>query len=103
RSSLRTYKDVFAIGFPIGTLCWRGSCTRYMEDQIVVSVGPYMFQTGPQLAASLRANSVGAASPPTRTFSPGSPFHPHSKSRRQEVGVACKTVALDCASSFSSR
>ncbi len=39
------------------------------DDQMVVSVGPYMFQSSPPLAKSCVANSFGSASPPQSILS----------------------------------
>src|SRR6266403_2614188 len=89
------YRLVFAIGLPIGTFRLSRPSTRYTEDQMVVSVGPYMFHTEPQQAASLLASSGGSASPPTRTLRFLSPCQTHSNRSLQVVGVACITVARE--------
>src|SRR6266576_1941186 len=97
------YRLVFAIGLPIGTFRSSRPSTRYTEDQMVVSVGPYMFHTEPQQAASLRASSGGSASPPTRALRFLPPCQPHSNRSLQVVGVACMTVARDVFSKSFSR
>src|SRR5579883_1518514 len=62
-------------------------------DQIVVSVGPYIFQTEADRLHSSRASSGGKASPPHNTFNGGSPFQPASRSCCHVTGVACIIVA----------
>src|SRR5947209_6736616 len=64
------------MGVPMGTLRSSRPSIRYPEDQTVVSVGPYIFQTDPQLAASLRSSSGKTASPPTIPFRLRSPVPP---------------------------
>ena len=91
---------VFAIGRPIGTGPSPG-VTRAMVDQIVVSVGPYMFHTAPARASSAWARSRGKASPPHRMRNCGSPCHPASISPRQVAGVAC--ITLGRSASINSR
>src|SRR5215469_4316917 len=66
---------------------------RAREDQIVVSVGPYIFQTDPQVDTRRVAKSRSIASPPQRILRRRSPFHPDSNNNRQVAGVACITVA----------
>src|SRR6267143_1551890 len=66
-------------------------------DQIVVSVGPYMFHNSPQRGSSSLANSRDNASPPHSTLSLRSPFQPASMSIRQVAGVACMMVAPQAA------
>src|SRR5712691_8126191 len=72
--------------------------TWYTVDQIVVSVGPYMFQTDRLLLTNSLANSRGRASPPHRILRSLLPSHPASTSERQVMGVACMNVAPDVAS-----
>src|SRR6267143_2625403 len=67
------------------------------DDQIVVSVGPYMFQSSPHLANKSFARSRDRASPPQSTLKRSLPVHPASISRRQVAGVACITVAPEVA------
>src|SRR5437879_6391105 len=62
-------------------------------DQIVVSVGPYIFQTDEVLGASCSTRSRGTASPPQRILRSLQPFHPASRSKRHVAGVACMHVA----------
>src|ERR1051326_75654 len=50
--------------------------TRWMVDQMVVSVGPYMFHSSAQRGSSASARSGGSASPPHSTFNCGDPLHP---------------------------
>ncbi|MFT3764373.1 MAG: hypothetical protein QM820_02450 [Minicystis sp.] len=66
--------------------------SRCTQDQIVVSVGPYMFHTDPERSTRRSASSRGTASPPMSTFSSPSPAQPASSSSRNVVGVACSTV-----------
>ena len=66
--------------------------TRWMVDQIVVSVGPYMFHSSAQRGSSARARSGGRASPPHKTLRFGEPLHPAATSARHSAGVACITV-----------
>ena len=46
------------------------SVTSCVADQIVVSVGPYMFHSEPTRGSSFAARSDGRASPPQRAFKP---------------------------------
>ena len=63
-------------------------------DQMVVSVGPYMFHSSPPSASRRSASSRGSASPPHSILRPGVPVQPLSSSSRQVAGVACNTVTL---------
>ncbi len=74
--------------------------TRSINDQMVVSVGPYMFHTSPRSTNS-PANSAASASPPHKIFSPFFPFHPASTSMRHVAGVACIIVIFRSISSPS--
>src|SRR5439155_22569919 len=67
---------------------------RVQEDHIVVSVGPYMFQTELPHRAKSFASFREKASPPQSTFNRGSPSHPASRRIFQVTGVACMKVAL---------
>src|SRR5438105_9005344 len=60
-----TYVLVFPMGRPMGTGP-SPTPTGYTVDQIVVSVGPYMFHTVGLLLDSALASSRGKASPPHR-------------------------------------
>src|SRR5438552_18524747 len=71
-----------------------------MSDQMVVSVGPYMFQSDALLFSNWFANSHASASPPHRILILESPCHPASSSIRQVAGVACIMVTPE-ATSFS--
>src|SRR5437867_12902681 len=90
---------------------WFSEVILCAADQMVVSVGPYIFQTELLLRSNCVANSREQASPPHSTLSSGLPFHPASISIRHIAGVACITVALELtsksqivgASSISSR
>src|SRR3954468_9536234 len=86
------YVCVFAIGLPIG-IGFSTELTFQTVDQIVVSVGPYIFQRDEQRGISCRAKSGGNASPPHRIFMCLRPFHPVSSKSRHVAGVACITVA----------
>ena len=68
---------------------------RATADQMVVSVGPYIFQTGPQVDSNRAERSRSIASPPHNTFSRRAPRQPESNNIRQVAGVACMTVALE--------
>src|SRR5580692_12613493 len=70
----------------------RPASTLATADQTVVSVGPYIFQSEPQRVRIGSASSAVQASPPQRIFSPGAPVQPASRSMRNVLGVACKTV-----------
>ena len=60
-----TKNDVLAIGRPI-EIDSPGFFTSSVDDQIVVSVGPYMFVIRPETAAlNSTARAGGSASPPT--------------------------------------
>src|SRR5579871_4600489 len=71
-----------------------GSVTSHMEDQIVVSVGPYMFHREPHRLKRLTAKSALRASPPQSILSLARPCHPALNRRRQVAGVACMNVML---------
>ncbi len=90
----RMYRLVLPIGRPIVSR-WPGSVRWAHVDQIVVSVGPYMFHRSRPRAISSSASAGGSASPPQSARSPGVPFHPESTSIRHVVGVACMAVAPD--------
>ncbi len=62
--------------------------TLQTVDQIVVSVGPYMFQNEPLRSSSWSASSRDKASPPQSTFNCGLPCQPASISILQVAGVA---------------
>ena len=78
---------MLAIGRPIvsGSPC---VSTRAHVDQIVVSVGPYMFQSSSPSASSWSASATGSASPPHSAFNAGRPAparveqHPPGRRRR---------------------
>ncbi len=105
RSASSTRHTVLAIGRPMDTVLGSRAArsTRCTVDQIVVSVGPNMFHTGPQLSWRRRPRSVGIASPPQSTVSRRSPGQPASKSIDHVVGVACTTVAAEELISSASR
>src|SRR5258708_36025209 len=67
--------------------------TSDTADQMVVSVGPYIFHSGTLQARMRLARSRGSASPPQSTLSLGRPVQPVLSNRRKVIGVACKTVA----------
>src|SRR5256885_1865040 len=62
--------------------------TRLAADQMVVSVGPYMFHKEPQRDSNRSANSRSQASPPHRILKFECPVHPASSNRRQVAGGA---------------
>src|SRR5436305_503621 len=82
----------------MGTVLVTSSETLNIEDQIVVSVGPYMFHNSRQRGRSSEARSAGSASPPHNAFNLGAPFQPESTNIRQVAGVACNTVGSELAS-----
>ncbi len=94
--SSSTCSSVLAIGAPIEI---GPSPTSATADQMVVSVGPYMFHSSTPPDRSRRASSAGSASPPASAFSPGAPGQPASSSIRQVDGVAWTTLAPEAASS----
>jgi hypothetical protein len=62
-------------------------------DQIVVSVGPYMFQTAPARARSWAARSGGTGSPPISTWrSVRASDQPAAINMRKVEGVAWRAV-----------
>ena len=92
-ASSRTYSCVLAMGPPMST----GPSplpTSSTADQMVVSVGPYMFHTEAQRSRSASANSRDQASPPHSAFKRPSPSQPDSINNRQVVGVACILAPL---------
>jgi hypothetical protein len=78
---------VLEIGGPIATAPSPDS-TRSTEDQTVVSVGPYMFQSSPPHFSKLSASFRGIASPPHNILSDGYPSQPASSNSRHVTGVA---------------
>ena len=88
---------MLAIGLPNemrGVRLW----TLPVVDQIVVSVGPYMFQSVTPRAISSLARSTESASPPQSNFKPFTSCQPISTSICHVAGVACITVAPELAS-----
>jgi len=63
-------------------------CTRCSDDQIVVSVGPYIFHSAAPPFMSSSARGRGRASPPVRRVMPGPPLQPASTRRLHREGVA---------------
>src|SRR4051812_21714110 len=55
-----------------------GEGSAWTQDQMVVSVGPYMFQTAPARSTILSARSWRSASPPTSTLRSLLPSQPAS-------------------------
>src|SRR5262245_15035769 len=72
----------------------RAPLRLYIVDQIVVSVGPYMFHTEPYFPISDWANSGRIASPPQNTFKSHLSLLSISNNIRQVIGVACMTVGF---------
>ena len=91
---------MFAIGGP--SEIWSADVRRSVEDQIVVSVGPYMFQSSRQRGSSWQARSDVRASPPQKIRRSLFPSQSLSTSMRQVVGVACIAVTACSVSSFLS-
>src|SRR5262249_35270408 len=86
------YTRVFAMGRPMAT----GDCVVEIGctvDQMVVSVGPYMFHRQPQRSIKDSANAGGSDSPPQRILRFGDPSQPASSSNRHVAGVAWTTEA----------
>src|ERR1700738_3513035 len=77
------------------------SVTSSTHDQIVDSVGPYIFQSEPVRDWMPRASSCGSDSAPQSALSPGLPRQPDASSICQVAGVACSTVAPLCSISFA--
>src|ERR1700678_2281199 len=69
------------------------SVTRYIVDQMVVSVGPYMFHSCPQRGISFFARSPEKASPPHNALRLMLPSQPDSISSDHVAGVACNSAA----------
>ena len=66
--------------------------TFWMEDQIVVSVGPYIFHSSPTSGSNCPASPASHASPPQSAFSRGIGLSPARRSIFHVAGVACNTV-----------
>src|SRR5262245_26219432 len=66
-----------------------------MHDQIVVSVGPYMFHSDPTVGARVSARWRVRGSPPTSAVSLGRLVHPPSTNIFHIVCVAWSMVAPD--------
>src|SRR6185295_11210925 len=99
-SPLLTYNCVLPI--PPPSLTCPSPLCRLTLDQIVVSVGPYIFHNSPTRPVSSAASSWLNASPPTNPFICRLPCQPLSISSRQPAGVACITVAsLSSSSCFN--
>ena len=71
--------------------------TLQAADQIVVSVGPYRFQSDAHRFNNWFASSRSRASPPHRILSRSLPSQPASSSSLHVAGVACITVAPEFA------
>ncbi|SFY52140.1 hypothetical protein STEPF1_05410 [Streptomyces sp. F-1] len=84
-----TYTRVLAIGAPIGAR--PSPASRALVDQMVVSVGPYMFHTAAPAPASADARAPSSASPPTRIRRPSAAAGSASRSARHSPGVAWRT------------
>src|ERR1700759_4626382 len=63
-------------------------------DQMVVSVGPYIFHTEDDREINLLASSRSSRSPPHRMVRSGEPVQPDSTRIRHVIGVACMTVGF---------
>src|SRR5262249_12609618 len=75
----------------VGVVAPFGS-TAYSVDQIVVSVGPYMFHSVFARCLIAAARSGDRASPPHRACKPSPPFQPAARSSRHVAGVAWSIV-----------
>src|ERR1700744_6135653 len=83
---------VLAIGRPM--LFGPSAVICRAVDQIVVSVGPYMFQAS-QPVATMSARKLSlSASPPQTILTPSSLRQPERNSMLHVAGVACITVGL---------
>ncbi|OIQ69933.1 hypothetical protein GALL_484600 [mine drainage metagenome] len=81
--------SVLAMGAPMVIVA---SAMRRIADQIVVSVGPYMFHSAPPPDRSRVARSAGKGSPPASMVRLGDRVRPASSSMSHSVGVACIMV-----------
>ena len=79
-------------------MSWWSAVICSQVDQIVVSVGPYMFHSSEPQSTSCFARPISSASPPQRIFRPSKPDHPVCSNMRHVAGVACMMVA--CCSSI---
>src|SRR5438046_10748359 len=71
-----------------------GDSILHIVDQMVVSVGPYTFQSATLRANNWFAKSRCSDSPPDKIFNCPPPSQPPSISIPHVPGVACITVAL---------
>ncbi|KGC56648.1 hypothetical protein Y023_537 [Burkholderia pseudomallei A79D] len=90
---------VLSIGAPIEV--GRSAVTGATIDQIVVSVGPYRFQTSPPSSSSRALTASGSVSPPHSTRMRRALRQPACSSISHVDGVACITVGR--AASINSR
>src|SRR5215469_10923487 len=77
--------------------------TLWIDDQMVVSVGPYMFHSSAQRARRSLANSGTSDSPPQKARNCFEPGQPASIKARQVAGVACITVERESRIHFINR
>ena len=96
-----TWNRVLAMGFPISGVSTLS--TLVAPDQMVVSVGPYMFQSDSHFGKSCLTKSSDQASPPHKIFRSPLPRHPDSSNNCQVVGVACSTVTPCCTNCSANR
>src|SRR2546425_388038 len=89
----RTCNRVLPIGRPSET--GAPTVTSAHEDQMVVSVGPYMFHNPTPAPTSHSAKPGGNPSPPHNTRRPRDGTQPSLKSIRHVDGVACTQLAPD--------
>ena len=75
----------------------------FIADHIVVSVGPYMFQSSFALSNMLFANTNGKASPVDIALIFKGSSHPEYKSICQVAGVACIIVTASSFIRFSNK
>src|SRR3989442_854347 len=99
RYASRTKVCVLAIGRPMG-IGPAAEVPRWTVDQMVVSVGPYIFHNSLHRGRSSFARSGGRDSPPQRTLRVDEPLQPASTSARHVAGVAC--ITLQCESRIRS-
>src|ERR1700684_2399693 len=85
--------SVFASGSPNVTASSPNESLSAV-DQIVVSVGPYMFHTAEDRLTNLLARSRSNRSPPQRIVRLAEPVQPDSIRILHVMGVACMTVGF---------
>src|ERR1043166_5941138 len=90
------------MGLPMDTTPLTSS-SLLTEDQMAVSVGPYMFHTSRHNSINLAAKTGASASPPHNAFKFLLPTQPDSIMARHVAGVACNVVTWWCSKALVSR